>query len=447
MTTRSVAQHVRLTLALAWPVVISRVSILIMVSVDVAMTGHAGQSELAYISIANAAQVLLLMVGVGALFGTAVLVAQADGAGETRACGGIWRLSILHALGLGLIMGVVCLAGEGFLLAIGQDADIARGGGRVLDQFAWGMVAMLMAVVTSMFLEATGRPRPGMVIMLGANVVNAGLNWLFVYGNMGAPALGAEGAILATSIVRWLTFAAFVGYIYLMPRSADYGIRGGVRAPWSVGKKLRRIGYPMGLAQGIEASAFSGLIMMSGYLGAAALGGYQIMQNLIALAFMCAIGIGTATTVRVGNAIGRDDQPGIAAAGWTGVGIVVAIMALIGAIFLTLPGALARVYSADAEVIAVATVLIMIAAAALVFDGVQGVLMAALRGTGDVWTALLFHAISFWGFALPLGAWLAFGQGYGAPGLTGGMVVGVFAAAVLLGLRFHVVSGRRISRL
>ena len=444
---RTISQHINLTLTLAWPVVISRASILIMVSVDVAMTGQAGQMELAFVSIANAVQVMLLMVGVGALYGTAVLVAQADGAGDAKACGGIWRLALLHAIGLGLIMGVLCLAGGWFLLAIGQDPDIARGGGRVLNQFAWGMMAMLIAVVTSMFLEATGRPRPAMVVMLAANVINAGLNWIFIYGNLGAPALGAEGAILATSIVRWLTVAALIGYIYLMPSSAAYGIRGGVRAPWPVGRTLRRIGYPMGFAQGIEASAFSGLIMMAGYLGAAALGGYQIAQNLIALAFMCAVGIGTATTVRVGNAVGRGDQPGVAAAGWTGVGLVVVAMACIGLLFLMLPGQLAAIYSSDPVVIAVAAPLIMIVAAALIFDGVQGVLMSALRGTGDVWIPVLFHILSFWVFALPLAAYLAFVAGYNAPGLMAGMFVGVHFAAGFLAGRFRLVSRRSLRRL
>jgi len=444
---RTIAQHIKLTLALAWPVVISRTSILIMVSVDVAMTGQAGQIELAYISLAMAVQVMLLMIGVGTLFGTAVLIAQADGAGDIRACGGIWRLALIHAMGLGAILGLACLAGGWFLLAIGQDADVARGGGRVLDQFAWGMMPMFMAVVTSMFLEATGRPRPGMYVMVAANIVNVALNWVFVYGNLGVPELGAEGAILATSIVRWLTVAALIGYIYLMPSSARYGIRGGVRAPWSVGRKLRRIGYPMGFAQGIEASAFSGLVLLAGYLGTAALGGYQIGQNLIALAFMCAIGIGTATTVRDGNAIGRNDQPGIAAAGWTGVGLVVFFMALIGLVFVAQPTRLAMIYSADPAVIAVATPLILIVSAALVFDGIQGVLMAALRGTGDVWVPVCFHLLSFWALALPAGAYFAFAAGLGAPGLMVGLLIGVLAAASFLMGRFHIVSRRNIRRL
>jgi MATE family multidrug resistance protein len=444
---RTIPEHIRQTLALAWPVVVSRASILIMVSVDVAMSGHAGQLQLAYVSIAMAIQVLFLMVGVGALFGTAVLVAQSHGAGEHKACGGIWRLAILHAAGIGVISGLLCLGGAWFLLAIGHDADLARGGGRVLNQFSWGMVPMMMSVVTSMFLEAIGRPRPGMIVMVAANFVNIGLNWLFIYGNWGAPEMGGEGAILATTIVRWLIFAALLAYVFTMPGSAACGIRGGRRAAWSVGKKLRRIGYPMGFAQGIEASAFSGLIMMAGYFGAATLGGYQIAQNLIALAFMCAIGIGVATTVRVGNAIGRNDQAGVARAGWTGVGIVLIAMALIALLFETLPGTLVRIYTSDPAVIDVSITLVMIAGLVLVFDGAQGVLMSALRGTGDVWVPVCIQFLAFGLIALPVAAYLAFEVKLGAPGLMAGMCAGVISASLLLGWRFRIVSQRVVRRL
>jgi len=418
-----------------------------MVSVDVAMTGHAGQLQLAYVSIAMAIQVLFLMVGVGALFGTAVLIAQSHGAGEHAACGGIWRLAILHAIGIGAITGLLCLGGAWFLLAIGHDADLARGGGRVLNQFSWGMMPMMMSVVTSMFLEAIGRPRPGMIVMVAANFVNLGLNWLFIYGNWGAPEMGGEGAVLATTIVRWLIFATLLTYVFTMPGSAAYGIRGGRRAAWSVGKKLRRIGYPIGFAQGVEASAFSGLIMMAGYLGAATLGGYQIAQNLFSVAFMCAIGIGVATTVRVGNAIGRNDQPGVARAGWTGIGIVLVTMSLIALLFETVPGTLVQIYTSDPAVINVSITLVMIAGLVLVFDGAQVVFMSALRGTGDVWVPVCIQMVAFGLIALPVAAYLAFVVELGAPGLMSGMCAGVISASLLLGWRFRIVSKRPVRRI
>ncbi|MBT3789581.1 MAG: MATE family efflux transporter [Alphaproteobacteria bacterium] len=444
---RTLADHIRLTLNLAWPVIISRSGLMLVVTTDVAMTGHAGKQELAYISIAMASQIPLLLVGIGMLFGTMVLTAQAHGAGEHNKCGGILRLGLVHAFALGLILGVFCLFGEEFLLAIGQTPDIAAGGGRVMMHFGWSMPGILMMVATSFFLEGISKPRAAMIVSLAAVLVNVGLNQILIFGAFGIPAMGAEGAVIATSTVRCLMMLTLVTYAFTMRDSAEFGIRGGRIASWQTGKTLRRIGYPFGLAQGIEASAFSSLVLMAGYLGTEALGGYQIAQNMIALAFMSAIGVGVATGVRVGNAIGRDDQVGIVRATWVGVGLATVAMVLIGIIFLVFTEQIVRVYTTDPGVIAVATTTLFVTAFLLAFDGAQGVFMAVLRSCGEVWTPVLMHGLSFWVIAVPLAAWLAFSQQFGAPGLMGGMFAGVGIACLLLGLRFRWLTRRPIRRL
>ncbi|MBT3703116.1 MAG: MATE family efflux transporter [Alphaproteobacteria bacterium] len=444
---RTFSDHVRLTLALAWPVVLSRSGLMIMVSTDVAMTGHAGQIELAHLSIAMATQITLMLVGIGMLFGTMVLTAQAHGAGDHAQCGGILRLGLVHGLGLGIIVGLLCLFGEEFLLLIGQDPGIAAGGGRLMIQYAWSMPAILMMVATGFFLEGISKPRPSMIVTMVAIVVNALLNQLLIFGDYGAPALGAEGAVIATSISRWLMMIALVAYAWTMKDSVEFGVRGGRFPGWQLGKTLRKIGYPFGIAQGIEASAFSSLVLMAGYLGTAALGAYQIAQNLIALAFMVAIGFGVATGVRVGNAIGRDDQQGIFRAAWVGVGLTCVAMAFIGVAFVFIPDKLVGVYTSDPEVMAIATATVLVSALLLVFDGAQGVLMSVLRSCGEVWTPVLLYGFSFWAVAIPFAAWVGFSRGYGAPGLMGGMLAGVVLAAVLLGLRFRWLARRPIRRL
>ena len=444
---RTLADHIRLTLNLAWPVIISRSGLMLVVTTDVAMTGHAGKQELAYISIAMASQIPLLLVGIGMLFGTMVLTAQAHGAGEHNKCGGILRLGLVHAFALGLILGVFCLFGEEFLLAIGQTPDIAAGGGRVMMHFGWSMPGILMMVATSFFLEGISKPRAAMIVSLAAVLVNVGLNQILIFGAFGIPAMGAEGAVIATSTVRCLMMLTLVTYAFTMRDSAEFGIRGGRIASWQTGKTLRRIGYPFGLAQGIQASAFSSLVLMAGYLGTEALGGYQIAQNMIALAFMSAIGVGVATGVRVGNAIGRDDQQGISRAAWVGIGMTAVAMAVISIVFVTIPGEIVSIYTADPEVLVIATTIVMVSASLLIFDGVQGVLMSVLRSCGEVWTPALLYGLSFWVFAVPFAAWVAFSQGYGAPGLMGAMLLGVVLASLLLGLRFRWLTRRPIRRL
>ena len=444
---REFGGHVKSIIRLAVPVVTTRTGILVLVAVDIAMTGRAGELELAYLSIGIAPQILLLLIGIGMLFGTAVLVSQADGAGEQHHCGRIWRLAAIHAVGMGVVFGAMCFGGEWFFNLVGQDSDIASGGGDVMKMFGWGMPAIFIAVSTWLFLEGIGRPIPGMVVIIGANVVNAFLNWIFIYGNLGALEMGATGAVFATTIVRWMMAAVLLSYVLIMPCHERYGVRGTMSGVWVWARVFRRIGVPFAIAQGIEASAFSAVILFAGYIGTASVGGYQIAQNLIALAFMCAIGIGTATGVRVGNAVGRGDQAGIRWAGWTGTFVVAVVMIFAGFLFFGAPGALVRIYSRDVAVIEAAVPTVMVAAGMMIFDGAQGVLMSALRGAGDIWIPVLFHCIAFWGFMVPAAALFAFTLEFGTPGLMLGAWAGVLVSSILLALRFNLISNRPVKRL
>jgi MATE family multidrug resistance protein len=441
---QSLREHLVRTMALAGPVVVSRSGMLVLIAVDTAMTGRAGATELAYLGIGFAPQVVLTVVSVGLLVGTAVLAAQADGAGNQRACGGIWRVSLLHGAVLGVITGFLCLLGEPFLLAIGQDPELARGGGDVLVMFSWAMPPMLLGIATSFFLEGISRPKPVMVTMLGANVINVGLNWILIYGNLGAPAMGAEGAALATAMVRALVGVVLIVYVLGMRDRAVYGVREPIIDFRGVGRRLRRIGYPLGVAYGLETAAMMTLVFLAGYLGTVALASYQVAHNLVALVFMVALGIGTATSVRVANAVGRHDRHGITLAGWTGIGLCAVAMMLISILFLSAPGALAAIYTEETEVLTLAAAVISVIGLLLVFDGVQGVAMGALRGTGDVWIPATLHLCSFWGVAVPAAALFAFRLDMGAPGLAMGLLVGLGVGSTMLCIRFAIVSKREV---
>lgn len=443
---RSLRSHIRRTFALAVPVMLGRMGLLIMVAVDTAMTGHEGPIELAFYGLAMAPQIPMLLVGIGLLLGTVILTAQADGAGDTRACGRIWRIALTHAAVLGLVFIVLCQGGERFLAFSGQSPDLASGGGRVLVMMGWGLPGMLLFSASTFFLEGISRPLPGMFVMLFANVLNAFLNWIFIGGQLGAPALGAEGAALATTIVRWVMFVAIAGFILMRLDRDKYGlalaqVRGG-----ALGKRLRRLGYPMGLAHGLEASAFSTLTLFAGLLGPVEVSGYLVAMNLVATVFMGAIGFATAANVRVANAVGRHDPHGSRVAGWVAVGSASIIMIALGLAFLTIPDLLSTIYASDARIIAIAVPTLLVAAFALLPDGVQAVLMGALRGTADVWPATALYLLSFWLVMVPCGYFLGVHQGGGAPALMQAVLIGTTLASLLLGLRFHRVSRRAVAR-
>lgn len=432
---------------LAVPVSLSRLGILLLIIVDSAMTGHYSGVELAYFGLGAAVNQVLLLIGIGMLIGTAVLVAQALGAGAEHECGVIWRVALAYASVLGVAFGGLALAGEWFFLVLGQDADLARGGAKVLLAMALGFPAAFVFVASTLFLEALGRAGPGFVMAVAGNVVNVALNWLLISGALGLPGLGAQGAALATSIVRWLIALALVVYILRLSDGARYNLIGPLREFRQIGRKLRRLGYPLGLAQGLESSAFSALALFAGYLGAEALAGYQVAMSVAAFLFMSAVGIGTATAVSVAGAVGRRDSRSVPLAGWSGLVAIVLVMLCFAVILVSLPEAVARLFSDEPGVLAVAAAGLVVVGIMAVPDGAQGVLMGALRGAGDVWVPTALHLCSFM-FVMVPAAWLfALALGFGVPGLFAGAACGVTCATALLGARFAVISRREIRRL
>lgn len=439
---QSLSEHIVRTLRLALPVMFSRAGIIVIAVVDSAMTGHAGVTELAYYALATAPQIFVMLLGIGLLLGTVVLTAQADGAGRSQDCGAVWRVALVHAVVYGLAQMAVLYSGEWFLLHTGQTSDLAHGAGQVMIVMGWGMPGMLLYISTTMFLEGTGRPLPSMIVMLFANLLNAWLNWLLIYGNWGFPALGAEGAALATTIVRWCMFFAIAAYVLLRIDHKRYGISGPIIDFAGLARKLRRIGYPMALSQGLESSSFSVMTLFAGLLGPAQVAAFQVNMTLIALVFMCALGFSTAASVRVGNAVGRRDPHSVRLAGWTAAALGALLLCGFGLIFFNLPEPLAALYGNDPEVIAAAVAGLTVAAFVLIPDGVQAVLMGSLRGMAEVWIPTLFYAIAFWLIMAPLGYYLGVVKAGGTAGLMTAIFWGCIVAVVLLAGRFHIVSKR-----
>ena len=439
-------RHLTRTARLAGPVILARAGLLVMVAIDSAMLGHYGTLSLAYYAAANAAQVVMILIGVGLLQGTTILVAQAHGARDSAACGAYWRVSMVHAAVLGVLMGLLCLLGHWILELTGQEPAVAAGGGRVLDMIAWGSPPLLMWVVCSHFLEGISRPIPGMLVMFAAVLLNALLNWILIFGNLGGPEMGAEGAAIATSLVRWVMFGALFIFVIRVPDARALGIHTRVSDFWAISKRLRRIGYPLGAARGLETTAFAALVMLAGHLGTVPLAAYQIGYNLIGLVFMVAIGTAAASMIRVGNAVGRRNATDVARAGWAGVLLIACLMACFAGPFLGFGMPLARLYTDDPAVLPLAASLIGICGIILVFDGMQAVLMGALRGVADVWVPPGLQLISWWSITVPLGYVLAFVVGIGVDGLMWGILAGALSASTLLAGRFLTVARRPIAR-
>ena len=441
---QNVRDHVVRTLKLGGPVIVMRCGLLFMVTVDTIMTGRAGGNELAYLAIGFAPHIMMMVIGFGLLAGTVILVAQSDGAGRKADCGNILWIAMANGVSLGLIWAFLLFQGETILSLFGQEEDLARGGGDVMGMFAWGMPGMFLFTSCSMFLEGTGRTKPGMVVMIIANCANAALNWVLIYGNLGFEADGASGAVLATSLTRWLMFFCIFGYILSMSDKHVYGLFRPVREIARLERRFLRLGTPMGLSYAFETSAFMIITMMAGHLGAPHVAGFQAAMNVNAFCFMMAIGMSTATAVRVGNAVGRRDRPAMAMAGWVGVGLIFVLMLPLAGIVALIPETLASIYTDDPVIVPIIVSALFVAAFLIAIDGMQAVLVGALRGATDVWPATGLGLVSFWGVMLPVAWLLGHHLELGVAGLMWGEVLGIAVASLLLGWRFRIISRRNI---
>ncbi len=439
----AIAQDAWQTLRLALPVMLARAGLVILITVDTVMAGAAGGDTLAYYGASLAPHITMLTFGIGLLTGTVIYVAQMAGAGRPAECGRIWRRALAIAAALGSVYLVVLLFGREILRLLGQHPEVVEEGGRALVLFGPGMPAMLMYVATSFFLEGIGRPKPGMVITLAANLVNALLNWALIFGHLGLPAMGAAGATLATSITRWWMLASILIYVLTMRDRRHYGVTGPAVGPLAIGvAPLLKLGVPFAVAIGVETSTFTGMAALAGIVGVTALATYQVALNYIALVYMLALGLSTATAIRVANAVGGRDRIALRRAGWVGVGLVAGLMFGVSLASWFGRGAIALAYTQDPLILPLAVAALAFAAAIMLLDGTQGVLMGALRGASDAVVPTLIYGLSFWLISLPIAWWFGVRLGHGVPALMWSLLAGLSVAASLLAWRFHRVSGR-----
>jgi MATE family multidrug resistance protein len=443
---RTLGWHVQRTLTLALPVMGARAGLMLMITIDSIMAGQASGDALAHYGIALAPHIFLLVVGIGFLVGTVVLVGQADGAGEPERCGAIWHSSLLIALLMGALAGLVMAFGPSVLTLMGQDSRMAAGGGAALRGFAPGMPAILLFLTTSFLLEGLGRPRAGMTIALLANLPNAALNWALIGGHLGLPALGAEGATLATSITRWLMFLALLAYVLRLPDRHRYALTAPRQATRATVGRLFRLGTPLAVATGLESGTFTMLATFAGWLGTTQMAAYQSCINVVSFTFMLALGVSTATSVRVANAVGRDDRSGLEVAGWVGMALATLLMLLLGLLVLWQRDAIAMLYSDAAAVQAVAREGLLLVVAVLFFDGIQATLMGAHRGAADVAIPTAMLGVAFWVVGVPAAYVLGVHEGHGVPGLLTGLMLGLVAASVLLTVRFAWLARQPVRR-
>ena len=440
----TIKRHARDIFHLAVPTIMARAGMMVMMIVDAVMVGHYSAPELAYQSIGLAPMMFLMVSSFGLLTGTLVMTAYYLGAKEPEQCGAVWRRSITYAFALGLIGLVLSSFGEEFLLLTGQSQELAQGGGKIIGIIGWSMPPMLIFVATGFFLEGLKRPKVGMYIMIIGNLFNVVLNWVLVFGHFGAPEMGAAGSAWSTVCVRAIMMGCVLYYVWNLKNHEELAIRRHANlilgGGWSAWVKLRQIGLGAGASSAIESGAFSSMSLFAGLLGVMPLAAFSIAFNMLALTFMFALGLGSATAVCVGNAHGRGERRDMVYAGWTGLGLTVIAMSLLGIILLAFNVQIAVGFTDNLDLVSRAAPLIGFIALVLIADGGQSVMAHALRGCSETWVPAALHVIAYLFIMIPLAWYLSLPAGRGAIGLFEAILIASIVSLSLASIRFWTIS-------
>ena len=438
--------ELRATLALAAPLAAANLAQMTMGVTDTVMVGRLGAIPLA---AAGLGAMLYFTGGVmlqGILSAVSPLAAHALGAGDRGAAGRITGAGLALALLMALPFVAALTSLDRLLHALGYEAALATEIGRFLRAIAWGGPAFLGFGVLRSLFAALSHARAVMAVLLVCVAGNALLNWVLIYGHLGAPALGVAGSGYASAINQWLMLAGLALCIRTMPRLAALRV---LRSAWAATRSemanILRLGLPIGGFMGIEVGVFLAAGILMGLLGAAALGAHQLVLNCASITFMVPLGLSQAATVRVAYELGAGRALAARQAGFTALALGTLFMGATAVVLWTFPQAIIAVYvdiaePANRDVVQIAQRLIAIAALFQVVDGMQVIAAGALRGYKDTMTPMLLAAFGYWGAGFA-GGWLfAFPLGYGPVGLWCGLGLGLAVVALLLTLRLYLLA-------
>ncbi len=436
--------YYRRNLRLAFPVMLTQLGAALVGLFDSIMVGHYGTADLAAVSFSNALFFTVMVFAMGALMAVTPLVGYAVGAGESKehisgllANGMIFTLLVAI---LALVLLVPCIP---LLHRFGQEEDVVLAARPYFTLIVLSIVPFLFFCLCKQFLEGLGNTTVAMVITVACNLLNILLNYVFIFGHWGIRPMGAEGAGLATLIARTLTAVCFVVVILIRRDWRQYLTLIQRRMfRWQEIRQFIRIGVPIGFQSFVEAFLFTASFVIIGWISKESLAAHHIANQMADMTFMLAMGIGSATTIRVSHQLGKGDLPAVRMASRASVHLCLMMNTIGALVMITLRNYLPYVFTSDPEVISIASTLILIAGLLQYADGLQCIGGAMLRGIQDVRVPMRIAYIAYLVVALPLGIVLTFPLGLGAKGMWIAFVIGLAIPAVCFHIRFQRQMGR-----
>ena len=431
-------KHILSTLNLAYPVIIGQLGVIMMGVVDSLMVGRLGAAPLAAAALGSSLTFIVIIIGLGLSMAVTPLVAIAVGAKKYEDCGVYFRQSLLINTIFSIIISVLIFYVADLIRYFNQPVEVQVQAQSYMKIIGLSSIPLMLFSTYKQFIEGLSVMRPAMIITLLANIINAFANWILIFGNLGFPALGLNGAGWATFSSRVFMALAMMGFVMNNKFFKDYDVSFHFKSiNWRIIKKILSLGLPSGLQYFFEVGAFSFAVVMVGWLGAKQQAAHQIAINLASISFMAVLGISAAGSIRVGNAVGRKDIKETRRAGFTASFLGASIMFFSGLIFIFFRNFLPTLYINDKDVISIASSLLIIAAIFQLSDGFQAVGIGILRGLTDVKIPTAITFIAYWIVGLPVGYLLGFTFNLGVQGVWIGLLSGLTTSAILLTLRFN----------
>lgn len=433
----SYLREIRPTLALAVPIIVGQVSQMLMGITDTVMVGQTGTVPLAASSFGGNVFGVFYVVGIGLMVPVAIFVARARGAGRLEECGEYLRHGLALALGFGILETALMVALGLNLDWFGQPPEVLAAVNPFFMLIGASITPVLLYLALRQFAEAMGRPWMPTFIMLAGVGLNVFLNWVFIYGKLGAPAWGLTGAGVATLISRVVGVVAIFWWLW-----ADPEMRAALPRRWlaplsreRLGRMLK-LGLPTSALLFFESGAFAAAAIMMGWLGTVPLAAHQIAISCAGTTFMVSLGLSMAAGMRVSAAVGAGDTARLRPIGGAALGLGVIIAMVFMVAYFAVGQTVAGWFVDDAAVVLLAAQLLVVAAVFQIADGAQVIGAALLRGLQDVKLPAVITFVAYWLMAIPGGYVLGVRGSFGAVGIWAALAVGLALAAVFLAWRF-----------
>ena len=444
----------RYNLKLSYPVILGMLGHTFVAFADNIMVGQLGTAELAAVSLGNSFVFIAMSLGIG--FSTAItpLVAEADGEGNKANAKGALKHGLLLCTFLGLSLFGIILLCKPLLYIMQQPTEVVKLAIPYLELVAFSLVPLIIFQAFKQFSEGLSQTKYPMYATIIANVVNIVLNYLLIFGSFGFPKMGIVGAAIGTLVSR-VIMVAFIWFLLKGKEKFHFYVTGFnfKKIEKTVIQKIIDLGFPSALQMFFEVAIFTAAIWLSGVLGKNAQAANQIALNLSSMTFMVGMGLGVAAMIRVGNQKGLKNFKDLRRIAMSIFLLTFLLEIVFAAIFLLGRNWLPTLYLNideitnqldNAEVIVLAAQLLLVAAVFQISDGIQVVVLGALRGLQDVKIPTLITFIAYWIIGFPVSYYLGLHTAYKSTGIWIGLLLGLSASAVMLYLRFNYLTKRLI---